>query len=242
MDALVLAAGYSKRLEPLTLTCAKPLLPVGGRPMVEYLLEKLRAIPDLRRLLLVSNAKFYGDFVAWGRPHGVVIVNDGTRTNEERLGAVRDIELVIQTQQVTDDLLVVAGDNLFDAPLTGLVEEARAHAPRVTIGVVDLQDRELIRRRYGVVQLDAPGHVTEFFEKPDDPATTLVSTGLYYFPGEQLKTINAYIARGGKTDNIGDLIHALVHAPGVHAARLPGRWFDIGDLASYEQANRTFRR
>lgn len=242
MDALVLAAGYSKRLEPLTLTCAKPLLPVGGRPMVEHLVEKLRAVPDLRRLFLVSNGKFYADFAAWGRRHAVLVVNDGTMDNEHRLGAIRDIELVIRTQSLSNDLLVVAGDNLFDAPLAPLVEAARAHAPRVTIGVVDLQDRALIRKRYGVVQLDADGHVTEFFEKPEQPVTTLVSTGIYYFPAEQLPVIPDYIARGGRTDNIGDLIHALIHAPGVHGCMLPGRWFDIGDLASYEQANRTFRR
>ena len=240
MDALVLAAGYSKRLEPLTLTCAKPLLPVGGRPMVEHLVEKLRAVPDLRRLFLVSNGKFYADFAAWGGRHGVLVVNDGTIDNDHRLGAIRDIEFAIRTQSLSNDLLVVAGDNLFDAPLAPLVEAARAHAPRVTIGVVDLQDRELIRRRYGVVQLDADDHVTAFDEKPENPATTLVSTGVYYFPGAQLKTISTYVAQGGKTDNIGDLIRALFRDPGVHGCRLPGRWFDIGDLASYEQANRTF--
>lgn len=243
MDALILAAGYSKRLEPLTLTCAKPLLPVGGRPMIDWCVEKVLAIPGSPRLFVVSNEKFHQHFVAWSRYYpSTTIVNDGTVDNEHRLGAIRDIELVIRTQSLADDLLVVAGDNLFDAPLTGFVETARAHAPRVTIGVVDLRDRELIRKRYGVVQLDAAGHVAEFFEKPEHPVTTLVSTGIYYFPAEQLHVIPDYIARGGKTDNLGDLIHALVQAPGVHAARLPGRWFDIGDLASYEQANRVFQQ
>ena len=242
MDALVLAAGYSKRLEPLTLTYAKPLLPVGGRPMVDYLLEKLRAIPGLGTTYVVSNGKFAHDFAAWAARHpGVRVVNDGTMDNEHRLGAIRDIALVIETQRLSDDLLVVAGDNLFDAPLVEFTREARAQRPRVTIGIVDLQDRELIRKRYGIVQLDAAGQVTAFFEKPDDPATTLVSTGIYHVPAAQLGVIAAYIAQGGKTDNIGDLIHALVLAPGVHGCRLPGRWFDIGDLASYEQANRTFR-
>lgn len=242
MDALVLAAGYSKRLEPLTLTRAKPLLPVGGRPMVDYLIEKLRAVPVLGTTYVVSNGKFFRDFTAWAAQHpGVRIVNDGTVDHEHRLGAIRDIELVIRTQSLSDDLLVVAGDNLFDAPLVEFVHEAQAQRPRVTIGIVDLQDRELIRKRYGIVQLDAAGQVTAFFEKPDDPVTTLVSTGIYHFPAAQLQTITTYITQGGKTDNLGDLIHALVRRPGVHGCRLAGRWFDIGDLASYEQANQTFR-
>lgn len=243
MDALVLAAGYSKRLEPLTLTRAKPLLPVGGRPMVEYVVDKLQAIPELQTLYVVSNGKFHRDFTAWaaGRPH-LCVVNDGTMDNEHRLGAIRDIELVIRTQSLSDDLLVVAGDNLFDAPLADFVRDALAQRPRVTIGIVDLRDRELIRKRYGIVELDAAGQVTAFFEKPDDPVTTLVSTGIYYFPAAQLGVIAAYIAQGGKTDNLGDLVRALVRAPGVHACRLPGRWFDIGDLASYEQATRLFQQ
>ena len=241
MDALILAAGYSRRLEPLTLTRPKPLLPVGGRPMVDYLMDKLQAVPGLRRTWLVSNAKFADQFTTWSRAYRQLsVVNDGTTDNAHRLGAIRDIELVIRTQRVTDDLLVVAGDNLFDAPLAPFVAEAQAHAAHGTIGVVDLKDRELIRGRYGVVCMNTAGRVTEFVEKPDDPPTTLVSTGIYYFPAAYLPAIARYIAAGGKADNIGDLIHALVRVPGVHGARLSGGWFDIGDLASYELADRTF--
>ena len=243
MDALSLAAGYSRRLVPLTLTCAKPLLPVGGRPMVDSVLEKVRAIPGVDRTFLVCNGKFYADFASWSRRHGgVTVVNDGTMDHAHRLGAVRDIEFVIRTQGVQDDLLVVAGDNLFDASLGDFVRAARVHAPRVTVGVVDLRDRELIRGRYGVVQIDSEGHVTAFFEKPDAPVTTLVSTGIYHVPAAQLGVIARYIEQGGKTDNIGDLIHALVRDPGVSSVLLPGRWFDIGDLASYELADKTFRQ
>jgi len=243
VDALILAAGFSKRLEPLTLTCAKPLLPVGGRPMVDYCLEKVRAIPGLGRIVVVSNAKFYDDFVAWSRRHpGVTVINDGTMDNAQRLGAIRDIEFGIRTAQLRDHLLVVAGDNLFEASLDAFVAEAHPRAPRVGIGIVDLQDRELIRRRYGVVRLDAEGRVIEFVEKPEEPPTTLVSTGIYYFPAAQLPAISAHIQGGGATDNIGDLIRALVAQPGVHGVRLPGRWLDIGDLQSYELANQTFSR
>lgn len=241
MDVLILAAGFSTRLHPLTLTCAKPLLPVAGRPMVDYLVDKAQAVPDLGRILVVCNEKFHADFVAWGRRHpSVTIVSDGTRDDASRLGAIRDIEFAVRTQGVREDLLAVAGDNLFDASLAEFVRQARACAPRVAIGIVDLQDRALIRKRYGVVELDAAGRVTAFAEKPEDPATTLVSTGIYYFPASQLPVIGRHLEGGGKTDNIGDLIHALVQSPGIQGIRLPGRWFDIGDLASYELADRTF--
>lgn len=242
MDALILAAGYSKRLEPLTLTCAKPLLPVAGRPMVDYLVDKLRAVPALRTIHLVSNAKFFNDFAAWGRKHGVTVTNDGTRSNDERLGPIRDLDLVIRERSLRDDLLVLAGDNLFDAALTDFVGEAAGRAPRVGIGVVDLQDRDLIRKRYGVVERADDGRVTAFYEKPEDPPTTLVSTGVYYFPKAQVGRVGTYLATGGNPENTGNLITWLVADPGVHAAQLPGRWFDIGDLASYEQANRTFQQ
>ena len=241
MDALILAAGFSKRLEPLTLTCAKPLLPVGGRPMVERVLEKIQAIPALQRTFLVSNGKFHRDFVAWGRRYPeVTIVNDGAMDNDHRLGPIRDIELVIRTRQVADDLLIVAGDNLFDASLADFAGEAGRRVPWVTIGIVNLQDRALIRRRYGVVQMAADGRISAFFEKPDDPPTTLVSTGIYYFPAQDLRLIGAYLEHGGNPENAGYLIQSMVQLPGVYGAMLAGRWFDIGDRQSYEVADNAF--
>lgn len=243
MDALILAAGYSKRLEPLTLTCAKPLLSVGGRPMVEYVLDKVRQVPDVRRITLICNDRFYPDFVAWGRRHpDVCIVNDGTQDHEHRLGAIGDIEFAIRAQNLTDDLAIVAGDNLFDASLAGFVAQARAHVPCVSIGIVDLKDPDLIRKRYGVVQMDPTDRLTVFVEKPETPATTLVSTGIYFFPAEQLGTVLGYLERKGNPDNIGYLIRALVDSPGVYGCLLPGRWYDIGDLQSYELANREYER
>lgn len=242
MDALILAAGFSERLKPLTLARAKSLLPVGGRPMIDYVLEKIRAVPGVRRIFVVSNGRFCEDFLAWGRDHpGATIVNDGAMDNDQRLGAIRDIEFVIRTQWITEDLLIVAGDNLFEASLAAFVAEARAHDPCVSVGIVDLKDLELIRKRYGVVQRRADGRVTLFVEKPEHPPTTLISTGLYFFPAESLGTILLYLEQGGNPDNVGFLIRALVEDPGVHGALLAGRWLDIGDLKSYELADRTFR-
>lgn len=241
MDALILAAGFSRRLEPLTLTCAKPLLSVRGQPMINHILNKVEAIPHVGRTYVVSNGKFYPDFLEWQRYHPLVdIINDETMDNEHRLGAIRDIDFAIRERKLKSDLLVVAGDNLFDASLADFTVQGAAHAPKVTIGVVDLKDKELIRKKYGVVQMSSQGQVTDFFEKPEDPVTTLVSTGIYYFPAQQLRAIQTYLQSGGKTDNIGDLIHALVVNPGVHGSLLPGRWLDIGDLASYRLADETF--
>ena len=211
--------------------------------MIDYVLEKIQRIPSLRRTFVVCNDKFHDAFLAWaGRHPGVVIVNDATTQNDERLGAIGDIDLVMRLQQVEDDFLVVAGDNLFDEELAVVVSEAAAQRPLVTIGVVNLQDRALIRKRYGVVQLDAAGRVTAFDEKPEEPATTLVSTGIYYFPAASLGTIRAYMASGASRDNSGHLIQFMVSSPGVHGALLEGRWYDIGDLDSYQLADRTFRQ
>ena len=241
MDALILAAGYSRRLEPLTLARAKPLLPVGGRPMVDYVLEKVERVPGLARTFLVTNDKFYADFAVWGRDHPrVLLVNDGTRSYEGRLGAIGDMEIVVRAQAVSSDLLVVAGDNLFDAELAAFAADARTRAPRVSVGVVEIHDRALIRGRYGVVVLGPDGRVTDFAEKPEEPKTHLVSTGIYYFPQSALTCLAAYLQGGENPDNVGYLIRSLVSSLGVCGVRLPGRWYDIGDMASYELADRTF--
>ncbi len=242
MEALILAAGFSKRLQPLTLTQAKPLLPVGGRPMIDYIVDKVGEIDDVKRVLVVCNGKFHQNFVEWSSHSGATVVNDGTMDNEQRLGAIGDIDLVIQKERVDDDLLVVAGDNLFEASLSEFVEAARKHAPDVSIGVVDFHDRERIKGRYGIVELEPSGQVKAFYEKPSDPVTTLVSTGIYYFPKEQLPKIHQYLEEGGKADNIGHLIGWLVDKVHLKAHTLEGEWLDIGDHKSYEEANQKYSK
>ena len=175
MKALILAAGYATRLRPLTDTIPKQLLPVGGRPMVDLILEKIRET-DAGEVHLVTNARFAPDFERWAERNDVEIHDDGTTTNENRLGAIGDIRFV----GLDDDLLVIAGDNLFDFSLAAFVRFWHERSGSSCLAVHDVGDRELAKQ-YGIVETDDSGRVVSFVEKPDDPPSTLAATATYLF-------------------------------------------------------------
>ena len=154
MKAIVLAAGYATRLEPLTANTSKSLLPVGGRIIIDRILDKIFTIPAAERASIVTNGKFYEKFAAWraSSPHKdrTAIINDLTTSNENRLGAIRDIELALRSTGLDDDILVIAGDNLFDFDMAAFMDFARAHEDGVSIALYDVGDLALASH-YGVV-------------------------------------------------------------------------------------------
>ena len=172
MKALILAAGYATRLRPLTDTIAKPLLPVGGRPMVDWILDRI-AETSAVEVHLVTNARFAPDFERWAEDKDVRVHNDGTTSNEDRLGAIGDIDFV----GLDDDLLAIASDNLFDYSLADYEAYWRAKGGSC-IAVHDVGERELAKK-YGVVDVDEDDRLTGLVEKPPDPPTTLCATATY---------------------------------------------------------------
>jgi glucose-1-phosphate thymidylyltransferase len=241
MKAVILAAGYATRLYPLTLDRPKALLPVGGRPLVEHLLLRLQDVDGLDAINLVTNAKFAGAFRDWAAGWDgaeVRIVDDGTADEETKLGAIGDLALTIRAAAIDDDLLVLAGDNLFSesiAPFADFGREKDAPA----LGVYDVGDLDAIRR-YNAIELDGDDRLTYFEEKPAAPRSTLTGIALYYYPRESLGLVAEYLAAGNNPDQPGRFVEWLYPRVPVYAWRVPGRWYDIGSAETLAEADRAF--
>lgn len=245
MRILILAAGYATRLYPLTLTQPKPLLPVAGKPMIDYVLDNLAPIEGITQVYVVTNAKFAGHFQKWADQYRATkskldfkIINDGSTDDTNKLGAIGDLNLVLQREKFDDDLLVVAGDNLFNRPLGEFGKFCRSkNAP--VLGVYDVQTTEQARK-YGTVALDKEGRITKFEEKPVDPPSTLIGIALYFYPKSVLPLIHQYVAEGNNPDQPGRLVQWLYPRVPFYTWTVPGIWYDIGSKETLEEANRIF--
>lgn len=247
MNALILAAGYATRLYPLTLNKAKPLLEVGGKPIIEWLLDNLADVPGLGTVYIVTNAKFAGDFqnLANGyqeqhREITIKIINDGSKSDDDKLGAIGDINLVLMRENLTDeDLLVIAGDNLFQQPLSDFVNAAKHSA--ATVAVHDVGNIEAMKK-YGTVTVDKNGVITNFEEKPEKPKSTLAAVALYYYSREMLPLFTTYLAAGNNPDQPGLFLQWLYTRKPVNTFEIKGRWLDIGSKETLEEADRIFKK
>lgn len=245
MKVIILAAGYATRLYPLTLTQPKPLLPVAGQPMVEYVLDNLAPIGGIDRIYVVTNNKFAGHFQKWADHYSATkaklnftIVNDGSTDDTNKLGAIGDINFVLKTQNVDDDVIVVAGDNLFSKKLDGFGQFCREkNAP--VLATYDVGNLEEIKK-YNSISLDGQGRITFFEEKPKNPTSTLTGIALYYYPKQTIPLIRQYIAEGNNPDQPGRLIQWLYPRTPVYTWKVPGIWYDIGSKETLEEANRIF--
>ena len=238
MKALVLAAGYATRLYPLTLDKPKALLPVGGRPMLDYVLERLQAM-GVDETIVVTNAKFTPHFEEWAAgKDGVTVVNDGTTSNDDRLGAIGDIGFVIEELGVDDDLVVVAGDNLFGEDVSAFPIYGReVDAP--VLAVHDVGDLSRMHE-YNQIEVDDEGRIVFFEEKPTNPRSTLTGVALYFYPQRILPQIREYLDAGNNPDQPGRLVEWLYPRTPVFTWQLPGEWYDIGSAETLEEADRIF--
>lgn len=246
MKVIILAAGYATRLYPLTLTQPKPLLPVAGKPMVEHVLDNLAPIGGIDRIYVVTNAKFADHFQKWSDSYSAkaklnfTIVNDHSTDDSNKLGAIGDIHYVLKTQNVDDDIIVVAGDNLFSEKLDGFGKFIREkNAP--VLAVYDVGNLEDIKK-YNSISVDGQGRITFFEEKPKSPTSTLTGIALYYYPKATLALIRQYIAEGNNPDQPGRLVQWLYPRTPFYTWRVPGLWFDIGSKETLEEANRIFAK
>ncbi|MDD2707411.1 MAG: nucleotidyltransferase family protein [Verrucomicrobiae bacterium] len=244
MKLLILAAGYATRLYPLTLNQPKPLLEVAGKPMINHVIEKFAACPEIDEIAIVTNDKFTSHFEKWAAQSAGVcgsrrvrVFNDGTRSDADKLGAIGDIRFVIQKAGIDDDLIVVAGDNLFSDPLDGYVKDAREKG--ILLGVYDVGSLEEIKK-YGNVAVDASGRLTHFEEKPKNPRSTLAALALYHYPRQTLPLIGEYVRAGNHPDQPGRLIQWLYPNHPVFAHRVGGLWLDIGSKETLQEANKVF--
>ena len=245
MKIIILAAGYATRLYPLTLTRPKPLLPVAGKPMVEHVIDNLAPIGGIDRIYVVTNAKFAEQFQTWSDNYratksklNFTIVNDGSTDDTNTLGAIGDINYVINSQNVDDDIIVVAGDNLFNQPLSDFGKFCREkNAP--ALAVYDVGNLEEIKK-YNSISTDDDGRITFFEEKPKNPTSTLTGIALYFYPKATVPLIKQYIAEGNNPDHPGRFVQWLYPRSPVYTWKVPGLWFDIGSKETLEEANQIF--
>ena len=238
MKALVLAAGYATRLYPLTLHRPKALLEVGGRPMLDHVLERLEEM-GVDETIVVTNAKFTPHFEEWATgKQRVRIVNDGTTSNDDRLGAIGDTGFVLDQTGLDDDLVVVAGDNLFGEDVSGFAAYGQeVDAP--VLAVHDVGDLSLMSE-YNQIEIDEQGRIIFFEEKPENARSTLAGVALYFYPRHTLPLIRQYLAEDNNPDQPGRLIEWLYPRTSVYTWRLPGQWYDIGSAETLQEADRIF--
>ncbi|MFH0771379.1 MAG: nucleotidyltransferase family protein [Candidatus Omnitrophota bacterium] len=243
MKALILAAGYATRLYPLTKDKPKPLLPVGGKTMLDRLIQKLEQTAEIEEVFVVTNEKFYGLFKDWNAAlktgMKVILDSDGSFSNEDRLGALGDIRLVIERRKICDDLIVLAGDNIFDWGLREFSSYLKDDPGSFAMGAYDIKDKEKTSR-YGVIEVDDEGRIKNFLEKPPVSPTSLIATGIYYFPKDKLNLLSDYLKIGNEKDAPGHFIQWLYKKYGVRCHIFEGIWFDIGDIKSYHKADLAF--
>lgn len=247
MKALILGAGYATRLYPLTQDRPKPLLPVGGVPILQRICEQLDEAGTFESIHVVTNHRFAGHYEHWledyRRRHPlssrVVILDDQTTTPENRLGAIGDIQFVIDRAPIDDDLVVIAGDNLIGGSLAPFLASATARG--ASVGLKDLRSKQLVSL-YGAVEADPDGRVRGFEEKPAQPRSTLIAVGLYFFPRATLPLVRRYLDLGKSKDAPGYYLQWLHQQVPVYGHVLDGDWFDIGDLDSYRRADEVLSR
>ena len=232
MKVLILAAGYATRLYPLTLTRPKPLLDVAGKPMIEHVLDNIAPIPGIDRVFVVTNAKFAGQFQEWADHYratkarmNFTIINDGSTDDSNKLGAIGDLNLVLEREKIDDDLLVVAGDNLFSQSLEEFGQYCRSRNAPV-LALYDVGNLEEIKK-YNAITIDPEGRITFFEEKPKQPKSTLTGIALYYYPKASLPLIQQYVAEGNNPDQPGRLVEWMYKRTPFYTWRVPGTWFDI---------------
>lgn len=246
MNVLILAAGYATRLYPLTLNKAKPLLVVGGKPIMEWLVDNLAGISDLETIYIVTNDKFAAHFQTWAQDYHkrhpefeFKVVNDGSTSDEDKLGAIGDINFVVTHENLSrNSLLIAAGDNLFTSSMADFVGYARN--TEVTVAVYDVGDTEAIKK-YGNVTIDAEGIITRFEEKPKKPEGTLAAIALYYYSPAILSLLRTYLAAGNNADQPGRFVQWLYTRKPVKTFQIKGQWLDIGSKETLENADKILR-
>jgi glucose-1-phosphate thymidylyltransferase len=243
MKALVLAAGYATRLYPLTEHTPKPLLDIAGKPLINYIVEKIAQLPQIEEIFVVTNDRFYQQFIDWNQGYlctvPISIINDHTTSNDDRLGTVGDIHYVIKEKQIADDLLVIAGDNLFGFSLAAFHQFYQDQGSRSTVAFCDLGDTERVRGKYGVGIVNGPV-LLDFEEKPLEPRSSLASTACYLFSKDDLPQVGLML-QSQKADAPGELIKWLVQHSKVHGFRFSEHWFDIGSVTSLEEARELYK-
>ncbi len=241
MKCLILAAGYATRLYPLTENFPKPLLKVGEKTILDWLVDDIASANAVDEYVVISNHKYAHHFEAWAKTkqEKITVVDDGTDSNETRLGAVKDIQYAIETLGLDDDMLVIAGDNVLDFSLTKFVAYAQEKQTSCIMRYYEPNHQKLLK--CGVVTIDENDRVICMTEKSPTPATHWCCPPFYYYTREDAKRVAQGIESGCGTDAPGSYIAWLCGQTAVHAMEMPGKRYDIGNLESYEKVKSEYK-
>lgn len=241
MKCLILAAGYATRLYPLTENFPKPLLEVQGKTILDWLLEDIDKAGCVDQYVVISNHKFAEHFRKWADGHRlpITVLDDGTESNETRLGAVRDIQFAIENLNLADDLLVIAGDNLLDFSLTGFLEYQRK---KNTTCIMRYYEPDLNKlHKTGVAEVDEEDRIISMEEKPAEPKSHWCTPPFYIYKAEDVPLVKKGIESGCGVDAPGSFIAWLSAQTTVYAYEMPGKRYDIGNLESYRMVQETYK-
>ncbi len=241
MKCLILAAGYATRLYPLTENFPKPLLKVREKAILDWLVDDLSGNAEVEEYLVVSNHRFADHFTEWAktRTESIRVIDDGTVSNETRLGAVRDILLAVEQTKTDTDLVVLAGDNVLDFSLGVFLRYVAEKKTTCLLRYAEPNREKL--HKCGVLTVDAHDRVTSMEEKPAEPRSNWCCPPFYYIKREDLRLIGDAIEAGCGIDAPGSLFAWLSAKVPVHAMEMPGKRYDIGDLKSYEAVQNDYR-
>ncbi|MBS3140760.1 nucleotidyltransferase family protein [Candidatus Woesearchaeota archaeon] len=247
MKALILAGGFATRLWPITKNFPKPLLKVGGKPILGHILDRISNIEDIDEIYVATNSKFKTHFEKWLKEietfyhKKVTLIIEQSSNEKQKLGSIGAIYNAIKLKEIKDDLFLILGDNIFEFSLLNYVntlENERA----IQIGVINLNNKNLAKN-FGILTLDKNNNLIKFTEKPKEPETTLASTGLYLFPKEHLNLIKDYVEKGNNPDRPGYLIEWLLKQKKVNVKGFifHGIWFDIGTPETLRMAKEVYK-
>ncbi len=241
MKCLILAAGYATRLYPLTENFPKPLLEVGNKTILDWLVDDIDTAGEVDEYVVISNAKHASHFENWasGKQQKITVVNDGTDSNETRLGAVKDIQFAIDTLSLDDDMLVIAGDNVLDFSLTEFIAYAKQKYTSCIMRYYEPDDKKLLK--CGVVTIDGNDRVVDMTEKSPTPATHWCCPPFYFYTKSDARLVQKGIDSGCGTEAPGSYIAWLCTQTAVHAMEMPGKRNDIGNLESYEKVKAEYK-
>lgn len=249
MKAIILAGGFATRLMPLTKHIPKALLPVDGKPIIDFLVEKMPEVEEIDKIIVSTNAKFENHFRYWQRGisralnQNIKVVVEPTKKEEEKLGAVGALNYVIQEENLEDDsLLIVAGDNLFEFRLADFADFYRKHEEQPVAAFCDLKSKDKVREKYGVGILDENNKVIDFQEKSSDPQSTLASAGCYLYPPNIAELIKEYLEDPKQNrDAPGYFADWLRQKADMYGYVFEKAWYDIGSFESYDQVNEDYK-
>lgn len=244
MKGIILAAGYATRLYPLTKNQPKALLDVGGKPIIDYIISEFEKIPVINEVIVISNQKFFGAFEAWAEVHTtplkLTVVNDETTDDSNKLGAVGDISYVIDKCGITEEIFVVAGDNIFTFALKDYYDfYKKVDADCILVKELE-RESDLVRMAN--VKTDDGGKVTFMVEKPQKPASNLAAFASYIYKEETIPLFKTYLEEGNNPDAPGFFPSWLYHKKPVYAYTFDGECYDIGTHDSYREVCEIFSK